>query len=123
MLSPSRHAHVAAFAALVASAGDLLLLYVANAQRDELGLPQAGRAWLWLGGTIGVVASPFYALGYRSASRLMAAVSLRAAQAVFVAGTAGALLGSVIHGVTAVHISAELDARAPGRDPLESLLS
>lgn len=123
MISPARHAQLAAFAALAASAGDLLLLYVANAQRDELGLPQAGQAWLWLGGTIGVVAIPFYALGYRSASRLVAAVSVRAAQVLFVAGAAGALLGSVIHGLTAAHISTQFDAAAPGGDPLESLVS
>jgi hypothetical protein len=121
-MSLARDAQLAAFAALAASAGDLLLLYVANAQRDDLGLPQAGRAWLWLGGTMGVVAIPFYALGYRSASHLVAAVSVRGAQAVFVAGAAGALLGSVIHGLTAAHISTQLDAAAPGRDPLESLV-
>jgi hypothetical protein len=108
---------------LAASAGDLLLLYVANAQRSELGLPQIGRAWLWVGGALGVVAIPFYALGYRSASRLVAAASVRSAQAVFVAGAAGSLLGSVIHGLTASHISADLAAAAPGRDPLASLVS
>jgi len=121
--SPARHAQLAAFAALVASAGDLLLLYVANAQRDELGLPQAGRSWLWLGGTMGVVAIPFYVLGYRSVSRLVTAASARAAQVLFVAGAAGALLGSVIHGLTAVHIATQLDAATAGRDPLESLVS
>jgi len=122
MISPARHAQVAALAALVASAGDLLLLYVANSQRHELGLPRAGPAWLWPGGALGVVAIPFYALGYRSASRLVAAVSVRAARALFVAGAAGALIGAVIHGLTAAHISGELDAAAPGRDPLTSLV-
>jgi hypothetical protein len=53
----------------------------------------------------------------------MAVASSRAARAVFVAGVAVALLGSVIHGLTAVQIGADLDAGAPGRDPLESLLS
>jgi hypothetical protein len=107
---------------LVASVGDLLLLYVLNAQRHELALPQAGRAWLWLGGAIGVVAIPFYALGYRSASRLMAAASERAAQVVFVIGAAVAVVGSAIHGLTAARIGAELDAGAPLVDPLASLL-
>jgi hypothetical protein len=120
--SPARCAYIAAFAALVASAGDLLLLYVANSQRDALGLPRAGPAWLWLGGVLGVVAIPFYAFGYWSASRLVAAASSRAARALFICGTGGALVGSVIHGVTAVYIGAELEAAGPGRDPLESLL-
>jgi predicted acetyltransferase len=120
--SPARCAYIAAFAALVASAGDLLLLYVANSQRDALGLPRAGPAWLWLGGVLGVVAIPFYAFGYWSASRLVAAASNRAARTLFICGTAGALVGSVIHGVTTVHIAAELEAAGPGRDPLASLL-
>ena len=121
--SPARHAQLAAFAALAASAGDLLLLYVANAQRSELGLPEAGRAWLWLGGTVGVVAIPFYALGYRSASCLLAPASVRAARALLVAGAAVALLGSVIHGLTAAHLGAQLDSATPGGDPLASLMS
>lgn len=122
MTSPAHQARVAALAALVASAGDFLLLYVANAQRHELGLPEPGRAWLWLGGALGVVAIPFYALGYRSASHLVATASLGGARALFLTGAAGALFGAVIHGLTTAHIHAELDAAVPGRDPLASLV-
>lgn len=109
------------FAALVASAGDLLLLSAANAPRDELGLPGPARIGLWLGGALGVVAIPLYALGYRAASRVVATASVRAAQGVRVAGSGGALLGAAIHGLTAAHIAGR-DAGAPGRDPLVSLL-
>jgi hypothetical protein len=76
VISPARQAELAAGAALVASAGDLLLLYVANAQRAEAGLPEAGEAPLWIGGALGVVAIPFYALGYLAASRVVSPSSL-----------------------------------------------
>jgi hypothetical protein len=122
VISPARQAELAAGAALVASAGDLLLLYVANAQRAEAGLPEAGEAPLWIGGALGVVAIPFYALGYLAASRVVAGVSARASRALLAAGAAVALLGSVIHGLTAVHISAEVAAAAPVRDPLALLV-
>lgn len=123
MISPARQARVAAVAAVIASASDLLLLYVANAQRSEFGLPEAGRAWLWLGGAIGAVAIPFYALGYRAAAGLVAAASVRAARWLFLAGAAGAALGSVIHGLTAAQTRTQLAASTPAGDPLASLVS
>jgi hypothetical protein len=123
LISLVRHARVAAFAALLASAGDLILLYVANAQREELGLPQVGRAWLWLGGALGVLFIPLYALGYRAASRLVAPVSSSAAQVLFASGAIAAILGSLIHGLTTAYIGADLEAAVPGRDPLASVVS
>jgi hypothetical protein len=121
-MSPDRCASIAALAALIASVGDVLLLYVANARREELGLPAAGPGWLWLGGVLGVVAIPIYALGYRAAASLVAPASARAAQTLFITGAAGAVVGCVIHGLTAAHISAELASQSPARDPLVSLV-
>jgi hypothetical protein len=121
LTSLARHAQVASLAALLASAGDLMLLYVANAQREELGLPQVGRGWLLLGGALGVLFIPLYALGYRVASRLVAPASSPAARAVFACGTVAAALGSLIHGLTTAYIGADLEAGAPGLDPLESV--
>lgn len=123
VISPARQACVAVVAASMASVGDLLLLHVANAHRSELGLPGGGRAWLWLGGAIGVLAIPFYAVGYRAASSLVAAASTRAAHWLFLAGAVGAVLGSVIHGLTAAQISVQLDAATPAGDPLALLVS
>jgi len=117
----ARHAAAAALAAFVASAGDLLLLYVGNAQRPELALPPAGPAWLWLGGALGVLAIPFYALGYRAAARLVAPASVRGARALFATGAAGALVGSVIHGLTTWHIQRGLASGAAAGDPMASL--
>lgn len=120
-MSPEGQARLAACAALIATAGDLLMLFVANAQREELGLPQPGAGWLELGGVLGVAAIPLYALGYRSASRPVAAASLAGARVVFLAGAAGAGVGALIHGLTALHIGGELAAAVPGRDPLTSV--
>lgn len=122
-VSSARHAQAAAIAALAASTGDFLLLYVGNAQRSEVGLPEVGRSWLWIGGVIGVVTIPFYALGYRSASRLVAPASPRAAQALFAMGAAAAFLGAIIHALTAAYIGAQLDLGASAHEPLTSLAS
>jgi hypothetical protein len=100
-----------------------MLLYVANAQREELGLPPAGPAWLWLGGALGVLFIPLYALGYRAASRLVAPASSSAAQILFASGALAAVLGSLIHGLTAAYIRADLEAAVSGPDPLESVAS
>jgi hypothetical protein len=123
LISLVRQAQVASVAALLASAGDFILLYVANAQREELGLPPAGPAWLWLGGALGVLFIPLYALGYRAASRLVAPASSSAAQILFVSGAIAAILGSLIHGLTTAYIGADLEAGVPGRDPLASVVS
>ena len=60
-MSSTRMLRLAAIAAVLASLGDLLLLYFANAQRPELGLPAIGSVWLLGGGVLGALAIPFYA--------------------------------------------------------------
>ena len=103
----------------MASVGDLLLLYVGNTQRPELGLPQVGVAWLWVGAVLGVLAIPYYVLGYRAASHLVAPSSAAGARALFVGGAVAAAVGAVIHGVTALLIGAQLH---PGQAPLGGLV-
>lgn len=112
---------IAALAALTATTGDLLMLYVSNSRRPELSLPAIPAASLWVGGVLGVLAIPFYALGYRSAARIVEAVSRGAARAVFWLGSIAALLGAVIHGLTAVQIHADLEAGVVAQDPLSSI--
>jgi len=117
----ARDARIGAWAAAVASLGDLLLLYVGNAPRPELALPAVGRAWpiwLWLGGGLGVVAIPLYALGYRAAARLVAEAAPRSARLLSGAGAAVAVLGALIHGLTTVLLRDGLAAGAPASDPL-----
>ena len=113
----------AALAALTATVGDLLMLYVSNSRRPELSLPAIPAASLQVGGVLGVLASPLYAWGYHSASRIVEAASRRASRAVFWLGSIGAVLGAVIHGLTALQIHADLAAGAVARDPLSSVAS
>jgi len=88
-------------AAAVATLGDLLLLWVANAARPDLGLASPGASALWLGAALGVVAIPLYAVGYRDAARLVASGSPGTARVVSGAGGVASVVGAVIHGATA----------------------
>jgi len=113
-----------ALAAAVASAGDLLMLWVANARRPELGLPSAGLGWLWLGCALGVAGIPLYALGWHDAARAVsAATSRRAGRAIVGLGAASAAFGTLIHGLTALEIAGAVRAGAPALDPLAAVAS
>lgn len=122
MISTSTSARIAALAAFIASTGDFLLLYIGNSQRAELALPQISEGWLWLGAMLGVLAIPFYALGYRAVSEWLAPLSRRAAQALSVSGVIGSLLGAVIHALTAAYIGASLHRGIVHDDPLNAIL-
>jgi hypothetical protein len=112
---------LACLGAAVATGGDLLMLWVANALRPELGLPRPGSAVLWVGGLLGVAGIPLYAAGYRAVSRIAAADSPGVARLISWAGAGAAGLGALIHGLTAAMIQADLGSGAPGRAPLEAV--
>jgi hypothetical protein len=116
-----RLAWLAAAAAALASGGDLLMLYVAHAARPELGLGPVPAGLLTLGGVLGVLAIPLYALGYRAAGGLAASAGEAPGRAIVALGTAAALAGALIHGLTALHIRADLAAGAPVREPLAAV--
>jgi hypothetical protein len=116
-----RSCAVAALAAVIATAGDLLMLYVANAGRPELGLAAPPPALLWIGGVLGVVAIPIYVLGYRAAATLVAAGYERHARVIAGVGTLGSVLGAVIHGCTALVIRDGLASGVPAEDPLATV--
>jgi hypothetical protein len=103
---------VAAAAAAIATAGDLLLLWVANALRPALGLPSPPAGALGLGAWLGVAAIPVYALGYAAAAARARPALGRAAPLLTVAGGLGALLGSYIHAATASFIAEEMRTAA-----------
>jgi hypothetical protein len=107
-----------ALAAVVATAGDLLLLWVANSRRPGSLLAAAPPSILWLGGALGVIAIPFYAFGYRAMAQSFSPTEARAARVVLVTGVSLALLGAVLHGLTTLHLASEMRAEVPGRDPL-----
>ena len=115
----SAHLAVACVAALVATIGDLLMLYMGNTARPELSLAPLPYATLWVGAVLGVAGIPLYAVGYRAASRPFARGV--GARLVVYPGVLAALLGAVIHGLTAVEIRRALDSALPTRPPLEAV--
>jgi hypothetical protein len=109
---------LAAVAALAASAGDLLLLWVGSAGRSDLGLPALPAVALLAGHLLGVFAIPLYGFGYWGVSRGIAASHPRAARFVFVTGALGGAYGGVVHGITGVAGQLERAAGAAPGDPL-----
>ena len=105
-------------AALAATAGDVLLLYVANAARPELRLPPPPAGALVAGYYLGALAIPLYGLGYWQVARGLSPAGERAARTVFLAGLYGGALGGVVHGVTGLVIHADALAGTGGGDPL-----
>jgi hypothetical protein len=107
---------VAVAAAVTATAGDLLLLWVANAARPEftrLVPPPPGA--LPLGTYLGVLAIPVYAAGYWDAGRGLGPRA--AARWVFALGAAAAALGAVVHGMTGLVLHFERLQGTSGASP------
>jgi hypothetical protein len=99
-------------AAVAATAGDLLLLWVANAQRPELAwLPVPPERALLAGHLLGTLAIPLFGVGYWGVSRGLPA---RVGSAVFALGAYGGALGGAVHAATAM---AEQLERASGIGP------
>ena len=114
---------IAVVAAIIASAGDFFLIYVANAPKYGFGLTgeQANR-WLLIGHYCGVLAIPLYSIGYWHVSRGLAAAGQGIARSVFAIGVYTSAVGSAIHGLTAfgLHTSPLAEAQ-PSPHPLEVL--
>lgn len=112
----------AVVAAIIASAGDFLLLYVANSPKYGFGLTaeQADR-WLLIGHYCGVLAIPLYSLGYWHVSRGLAAAGKRISHSVFALGVYTSAVGSAIHGLTAFGLHASPFSEAQSPNPLETL--
>ena len=115
---------VAAAAAVIATSGDLLLLWVANALRPDLGLSIPPAGVLRLGAVLGVVAIPMYALGYAAAAARARPALGRGAPWLMVAGGLGAVLGSYIHAATAWLIEEQMRTAetTPVGAPLETVM-
>ena len=116
-----RRLRMALFAALLASIGDVSMLYVANARRPQLALPAPPTATLWIGAALGVVAIPLYAFGYRAAASMIAPANQRAARIVSWCGTVGSCVGALIHRYTGVVIDRALRYGEAPRDPLAAV--
>jgi len=97
---------IATLAAVAASCGDLLLLWVAAGGE---------RGWLIIGNYLGVLFIPLYALGYRVVSELLNV------RAIFWIGAYASAIGAAIHGVTAVTILSAASTNASA-GPFASLV-
>jgi hypothetical protein len=106
-VAPRAALAIACGAAVVASAGDLLLLWVAATTRPALGLGSAPTWALGAGHLAGVLAIPLYGLGWAAVARPLAAARPRDAAIVRGAGMYGAALGAAIHGITGAVLAAE----------------
>ena len=111
---------VATLAAVLASAGDLLLLAVANGIDPALAAGGTLRpAALVAGYYLGVLAIPLYALGYWHVGRRL---PLPYRRVVTVLGACGAVVGATIHGVTGMAIATlQVPTAAGGVEALRPL--
>ena len=117
----SRELAIASGAAVVATLGDLLLLWVGNSQRPELDLPRPFGLALPLGALLGVCAIPLYALGYRAVARAMGPGARALARVTLLCGGAAAVIGALIHGLTALTIRAGIESGAVAAPPMEAV--
>ena len=104
--------------AIAASLGDLMLLYVGNSQRPELGLAAAPSWVLSFGALLGVIGIPLYGFGYLGLRRAYAARTPTLANVCGVAGMIGCVIGAAVHALTARAIDASLAARVAAQAPL-----
>ena len=112
---------VACVGAIAASAGDLLMLYVGNAQRPELHLAAPAPALLWIGVVLGVVGIPLYGLGYVGLRERFARRAAIGANVLASAGIAACVTGAAVHALTALAIDASLGTNAPSQAPLDAV--
>jgi hypothetical protein len=115
---------VAAAAAVVASIGDLLMLWVANALRPGFGIPSPPAGALGLGVALGVAAIPLYAFGYAAAAARARPALGRGTEGVMLAGGLGAVLGAYIHAATAWLIESQMRdmGTVPVGSPLDGVM-
>jgi len=114
---------IAAAAAAIATVGDLLMLWVANALRPDLRLPPPSPGVLWLGAALGVMAIPLYAIGWAAAAARARGALGRGAPWVMVAGGIGAVVGAYIHAATAWLIEGQIRSGTPPGPPLDSVMA
>jgi len=110
-----RWLNLAATAALIASVGDLLMLYVATGNLPLAS--DAGRTILHLGGWLGVLAIPGYYLGYRECARRLPHWRNKRRALATTLGALVASFGAATHGLTALDIHEALAAGSQTRLP------
>ena len=112
---------IACAGAIAASVGDLMMLYVGNAQRPELNLAAPSPAVLWVGAALGVVGIPLYGLGYVGLRGRFVRRAQTMANVLAGAGVVACVSGALVHAMTALAIDASLAVQAPSQAPLEAV--
>lgn len=120
-VAPGAVLGLACAAAALATAGDLLMLWVANALRPELALPRAPALALPLGALLGGAGIPLYALGYGAVARLVEPRSRGQALVLRACGLGVGAVGAAIHGLTALAIRAAQRSGAAEAAPIEAV--
>ncbi|MGH8664569.1 MAG: DUF6796 family protein [Burkholderiales bacterium] len=110
--------HAATIAALLASAGDILMLLIASGDAGTRGSPAGGYV-LALGGVLGVVAIPLYYPGYQAAASLLG-LSPACRRLCTLGAALVAIFGTITHVLTAVDIQAARAAGLDARPPAEA---
>lgn len=112
---------IATAAAIVATVGDLLLLWMGNAQRVDMELAQPPGIALTIGGILGCVGILLYAIGYLAVARTVRPHRPTSATVIAVAGTAFALIGASTHGLTWLAIRTSVAAGVASAPPIEAV--
>jgi len=110
---------MASAAAVVASACDLLLLYVIVAPS---GLATAARSLVVASGVLGAIAIPFYVLGYAAIARCIEPGSRVLRRGVVGSGVIVGVGGGAIHGATAIFMLRAQAAGVTWEDPMAGVL-
>jgi hypothetical protein len=112
-----------AAAAIAATAGDLLMLYVVEtAQSDSIIVRPPGAA-LIVGGLLGAVGIPVYWFGYWLIAQSMVMNNLGGARVIVVCGVLIGSIGAMIHAVTAFAIRFDMVAGRAPMPPAEGVAS
>lgn len=112
---------LAATAALVASVGDFLMLYVALGNAPPHTSP--GFIMLTAGGLLGVIAVPAYFVGYHASRQLFFQAAAPTISPFLVLAAFVAAFGALTHALTAIDIYNALASGATTRPPHEAFAS
>ncbi len=112
-----------AAAAVAATVGDLLLLYVVSTALSDTIIVRPPGAALVVGAMLGAVGIPFYWFGYWLIAQSMVASRFAGARVIILCGALIGSIGAVIHAGTASAIRFDMAAGRPPLPPAEWLVS
>lgn len=112
---------IASVAAVTATGGDFMLLLVGNSMRSDSQLQQPPAIVLTLGGLLGCLSIPLYALGYAALARVIGSTKPVPARIIRIGGIVFAALGAFIHGLTWLTIRDSAPSGSGSTTPLDAI--